>query len=122
MDSFSASKTSKFFGPILRFFFPDISPQSFEFWHGVFRKGGHVTEYFALAVLAYRAFRSPLTDSNSTAKLTMAFIVAVAIGDEFHQLFTVSRGGSMVDVGFDCFGAVAALSALTHLEMRRLTR
>jgi VanZ family protein len=52
----------------------------------------------------------------------MAFIVAVAIGDEFHQLFTVSRGGSMVDVGFDCFGAVAALSALTHLEMRRLTR
>jgi len=43
----------------------------------------------------------------------IAFLLSAAFGgaDEFHQTFVPSRTGSLVDVGWDCLGAVLALIA-----------
>jgi VanZ family protein len=118
-DAFSASNTSGVFVPLMRFFFPGISSEAIAFWHAVFRKTGHVTEYFALGVLAFRAFRNEIPRLTPTAVLTMAFVLVVALSDEFHQTLTLSRTGSLVDVGYDCAGAVAALWLFTQRELRR---
>ena len=103
-DIFSAGNTAGAFAPLMRWLFPGISEGSIDFWHFVVRKTGHVSEYFVLAVLACRAFRK--------AGISLAFAVAFALSDEFHQTFTVSRTGSLVDVGYDAAGAFTAFCML----------
>jgi VanZ family protein len=119
-DAFSGDQTSRFLQPLLRFFFPGLSSSEIEFWHGVIRKCGHVGEYFVLAVFAYRCLR--YTDPNlSRARLQAGlFIVLAAMSDEVHQLMTVSRTGSLVDVGYDTVGGVSALWLTKLYEIRSL--
>ena len=61
-DAFSAGETSKIIVPILLFFFPRLSPQELDLWHGVIRKFGHITEYFILAVFVYRSLKHEQPD------------------------------------------------------------
>ncbi|HEX4999813.1 MAG TPA: VanZ family protein [Terriglobia bacterium] len=112
-DSFSANRTSSFFEPILRFIWPGLSEDAFAFWHGVFRKSGHVIEYFALGALAFRASRNH-RPGVWRALTTLAFVFAIALSDEFHQSMVPSRTASIFDVGYDCSGAVLALSVMTR--------
>ena len=46
------------------------------------------------------------------AAISLAFTVAYAASDEFHQSFTAGRHPSLVDVGIDSVGALIALLAL----------
>ena len=108
-DAFSNDETSKFIVPFLRAFFPSLSPPQIDFLHLLVRKASHVCEYFVLGLLAYRSLRLDQPDVLRAKLHTGAFLLLVALNDEFHQLFTVSRGGSLVDVGYDCFGGVIAL-------------
>ena len=119
-DFMSSSETSRFIVPVLTFVFPGISPGEIEFWHGVIRKFGHVTEYFILAALVDRALVHEHPDLVEAKLRTIAFIVLVALLDELHQSFTASRTASIVDVGYDCLGAVWALWLITTYEFRRL--
>jgi VanZ family protein len=84
------------------------------------RKSDHITEYFILALLAYRCFKSEGTDALETRIRTIAFILLAALSDEWHQWFTASRNPSIVDVGYDCFGAVWALFLIGTYETWRL--
>jgi VanZ family protein len=118
-DAFSGTQTFGFFEYIARFLMPGISSEALEFLHAVARKAGHVSEYFVLGLLTLRAFRGVLPDSMPAENVTMAFVLAVASGDEFHQMLTAFRTGSFVDVGYDCLGAVAALWMATRIELRR---
>jgi VanZ family protein len=102
------------------FFFPGLSPQEIEVWHGVIRKFGHISEYFILAVFTYRSLRHEQPDLAQAKVRTIVFVLFVAMLDELHQRFTVSRGASVVDVGYDCLGAVWALWLITTYETRRL--
>lgn len=102
------------------FFFPGLSPRELDIWHGVVRKFGHVTEYFILAVFAYRSFKYDQPDLIRAKLLTGVFVLSAALFDEFHQSFTMTRGASIVDVGYDCLGAVWALWLITTYETRRL--
>ena len=119
-DRFSADETSRFIVPILKFLFPGFSPREIELLHGVIRKFGHVSEYFLLAVFAYRSFSFEESDLAAATVRTFSFVLLAALVDELHQAFTASRGASIADVGYDCFGALCALWLITNYETRRL--
>jgi VanZ family protein len=120
-DAFSADKTGGIIIPILKFLFPSLTISELSFWHGVIRKLGHITEYFILAVFAYRSLRRVQAADLMQAKLrTIGFVFAAAVFDELHQRATLFRTASPMDVGYDCFGAVFALSVITVYEAWRL--
>src|SRR5437868_989421 len=105
-DTFSSQHTSTFIVPALTYFFPALSYDDIDFWHIFLRKIGHISEYFVLAALAYRCFRYEEIDPLETRVKTIAFVLLAALLDEWHQHFIPSRGSSIVDVGYDCIGAV----------------
>jgi VanZ family protein len=119
-DVFSSSQTSRIILPILTFFFPGLSPDQLDLWHGVIRKLAHITEYFILALFTYRSIRYDETDPAQAKLRTMTFVVLAASLDEIHQRFTAFRTPSPVDVGYDCLGAVGALWLITTYEIRHL--
>ena len=119
-DAFSADQTSRFIDPVLWYLFPGFSDQQIHFWHFVIRKVGHITEYFILALLAYRCVGHEESDLIETRLKTIAFVLMAALLDEWHQRFTAARGPSIVDVGYDCLGAVWALWLINIYETRYL--
>src|SRR5688500_10779108 len=56
-DLMSAEHTSRFIGPFLRWFAPDITDATIASIQLVVRKSAHLTEYAILAALLYRALR-----------------------------------------------------------------
>ncbi len=73
----------------------------------ILRKCAHMTEYFILAFLFYRALK--VTFALKFALLI--FITALssllyAISDEVHQLFVVSRSGNIRDILIDSIGII----------------
>ena len=119
-DYFSASRTSSAIVSILHFIFPSRSLHQLEFWHAVIRKIGHVTEYFLLAIFTYRTMKLEHLDWTQAKVRTMGFVLFAASFDELHQAFTLFRTPSPFDVGYDCLGAVWALSLITIYEIWRL--
>lgn len=119
-DLMSSSETSKVIVPILTFLFPGLSPGEITLWHGILRKLGHIAEYFILAILVYRSLKYERPGLIDATMRAIAFVVLVALVDEFHQSFTAYRQASIVDVGYDCLGGVWALWAITSYEARRL--
>ena len=119
-DMLSSSETSRFIVPALTFFFPHLQSADLSFWHEVIRKLAHIAEYFILAGLVYRGLKFEHPDLIDAKFRTIGFIALAALLDEFHQSFTASRRASIVDVGYDCLGAVWALWLITTYEFRRL--
>ncbi len=74
-------------------------------WDLAARKFAHATEYGVLALLVQRAhgLRTPYG-----LLLTVAWCVAYAASDEFHQSFVLGRHGAALDVLVDSFGATIA--------------
>ena len=88
--------------------------EQLQFWHHVIRKAAHVTEYCILGILVWRAIRVDMPRPTTVGVLTLLFVAAAATVDEFHQSFIPSRGSSIVDIGWDCIGGLAAI-ALTWI-------
>ena len=105
-DTFSANETFRIIVPILRFLVPDMSPGGIELLHGVLRKAGHVTEYFIVGLLAYRAFQHGQLFTTRVKTAAILFVVVAAMSDEAQQLLTATRIGSILDVGYDCVGGI----------------
>jgi VanZ family protein len=126
-DLLSAEHTSRFIGPFLRWFVPDLSDATIASIQLVVRKGAHLTEYAILAVLLYRALH------QDHRRIGKAFIVCFLIAagyaalDELHQAFVASRTGSPWDVMIDCIGAllgvviywIAAGNRKSKIEIRK---
>jgi hypothetical protein len=116
-DSFAHSETSRIIGPMLRWLFPDISPEQMAtalYW---IRKPMHPAEYGLLAALTWRA--SALTwplDRRRWAIIALGLATALAIGDELRQSLLPTRTGSGLDSMLDVAGAAAALLGLFALE------
>jgi VanZ family protein len=119
-DMMSSSETSRFIVPLLKFFLRGVSPAGIDFWHAVIRKLAHVTEYFILAILVYRALKFDGFGPVGGRLRTIVFVVLAALFDEFHQSFVASRTATIVDVGYDCLGGVWALWVIAFYEFRRL--
>ena len=70
-DLLSAEHTSRFIGPFLRWFAPDVSDATIVSVQLVVRKCGHLTEYAILAALLYRAFRR-----SRPSAIALCFMIA----------------------------------------------
>jgi VanZ family protein len=118
-DLMSAEHTSRFIGPFLRWFGPDITEATVASIQLVVRKCGHLTEYAVLAAFLYRALRQ--RREQVTAAAIIAFLIAAiyAALDEFHQSFVASRTASGWDVMIDCLGAVVGLAICSRFRRRR---
>lgn len=106
-DLLSAEHTSRFIGPFLRWFAPDVSDATVASVQLIVRKGGHLTEYAILAALLYRALRLYRGRAFPFAFLVAAIYAAL---DEFHQSFVATRTGTSWDVAIDCLGAAIGLA------------
>ena len=119
-DAFASEETSKIIVPLLKFSFPSLSTGQLDFWHLVIRKLGHMTEYFILAGFTYRSLRQEQPDFSEDKLRTLGVVAIAAVVDELHQGSTSFRTASVIDVGYDCLGAVWALWLITAYEARRL--
>ena len=121
--TFSAKNTYLITEPILRFLMPSILPEKVDMIHGIIRKLGHVTEYFILGLLLFRAFRSGSGELRILRWACYSFLVVVlyALSDEFHQSFVATRTASLFDVGIDTLGGILAqgVSVLWHFSRQR---
>jgi len=117
--TFSSENTSLIIEPILRFLLPSISSEKVAMIHAAIRKSGHVTEYFILGILLFRAFRGGSKELRNVrwAFSSLLVVVLYAASDEFHQSFVPTRTASLVDVGIDTLGGIIAqcVSILWHL-------
>jgi VanZ family protein len=101
--------------------FPQASEETLRLIHLIIRKAGHLTEYAILALLAARAFR---TSSRELLRrrwfwMSLLFVVAYSLSDEFHQSFVPSRGASIYDSMIDSLGGLAALALLAFKTRRQ---
>ncbi len=108
---FSASNTSRFIGPLLKWLFPGRTEAELVSLHGLVRKAGHFLEYALLAFLARRAF---VTSSNAFIRrrwfeLATLLVVVNSLLDEWHQSFVPSRTGSIYDSLIDIAGGLTVL-------------
>jgi VanZ family protein len=115
-DLMSAEQTSRFIGPFLRWFAPDITDATIASIQLVVRKGAHLAEYAILSALLLRALRQHLIAARSVAFVLAALF---AVLDEFHQAFVPSRTGSPWDVMIDCIGAL--IGVVIYVRMTRRT-
>ena len=118
---FSSDHTSRFIVPLLNFLFPQLSPHDVDLIHGLIRRAGHVTEYFILGVLLFRAFRSdsPYPWRPRWTLYAIIAVVVYAMSDEFHQSFVGSRSASLIDVSIDSAGGVLSQVAVTFRHLLR---
>lgn len=118
-DLMSAQHTSRFIGPFLRWFVPDITAENIAAVQLVVRKAAHVTEYAILAALLLRALRGTRpAPRGRDAALAAAVAVTCAAADEYHQSFVATRTGSPVDVTIDAIGAVIGTTLCWWLMSR----
>ena len=106
----SGEETSVWLGRMLRALFPGLSPEGLDAVHFLSRKTAHVAEYGVLAILWRRAIGSTW--------IALALSVLTASLDEFRQVFTPGREGSVYDVLLDGTGAAAALLVVSTLLSR----
>jgi VanZ family protein len=119
-DPASGHHSSSIFAPLVRWFFPTISPDSLETVLLYARKCGHLAEYAILAMLLWRALRWHSEDPRRpwrwpTVWLVLALAALYAASDEFHQTFVPTRVGCVRDVVIDTCGAALGLAFLLGL-------
>ncbi|MFT9487184.1 MAG: VanZ family protein [Tepidibacillus sp.] len=86
------------------------------------RKGAHLTEYFILGFLIYRAFWSTGYSKRKLLVFALLLSILYAASDEFHQMFTSNRTPHVEDVVLDSIGAFLGieLASLFYRQDRRL--
>jgi VanZ family protein len=118
--TFSARNTALVIEPVLRFFVPSITSERVALIHGIIRKSGHVTEYFILGILLFRALRSGSEKFNLSWVIYSLLILALyAAADEFHQGFVADRTPTLSDVGIDTFAGFLAQGVSVLRALRR---
>lgn len=113
-DPFSATNTHRYIDPVLRFFFPDLTPAGFVLAHSIIRKTAHFVEFFILGALSYWASRRGRQPAWRPRWAVQALAIAgvFALVDEGHQRFVASRTASLADSMIDFCGAAASQAAI----------
>lgn len=119
-DTFSASNTSRFIGPFLKWIHPEVTPETVRVFQMFIRKGWHVWEFFVLTLLLWFALGWTLRKgqirnvgwSRRRALITCTGAVVYAMADEWHQSFRPTRGGAWSDVAIDSIGIGLAMLLL----------
>jgi VanZ family protein len=97
---FSASNTSRFIEPVLRFLLPDASGTTIALLHGLIRKAAHFANY---SILFWILIHGPLV---GRPYLALTLCVCYAFLDEGHQILVPGRSPSLYDVVLDSSGAL----------------
>ena len=105
-DEFSTAHTQGWLSRI----FGELPPIA----NHIFRKGGHITAYAILGLLAWRAHRS--------LPVALAIVIGVATADETMQSMTLTRQGTPFDVLLDTCGALLALTVVPAVRARLSSR
>jgi len=115
---FSASNTSMFIRPLLKWLFPGHSEAELTSLHVLVRKAGHFFEYAVLAFFARRAFISSthLFIRRRWFELALLLVVVNSFLDELHQSFVPSRTGSIYDSFIDIAGGLTVLIVFKLFE------
>ena len=113
-DSNSGNHSSRLIGPLVRFFAPNIAPETLEIIILGVRKTAHLTEYAVLAMLVWRVRRKPPAGELPLwqwpdAWWTMTVCILYAATDEWHQSFVPNREAAVHDVFIDAIGAAGGL-------------
>lgn len=112
-DSFSSENTATLFSPIVRWLFPHLTLEQFNFVHHIIRKTAHFTEYFIFCMLLYRGVRRDGRGWRWTWGISALSVAAgYSILDEVHQAFVASRTASPYDSLLDSIGAFFAFAVL----------
>ena len=112
----ASAQTSRFIRPLIEFFFPSASPDTFLLIHAFIRKAAHFIEYAVLAFLAARVF---VIGQKHWILLSFAVVAVVAATDEINQSFYSSRSGSGWDVLLDAAGGAFALLCIAVFRRRK---
>ncbi len=109
-EGFSAANTHRYVDPLLRYFFPNLTPAGFVLAHGLIRKAAHLTEFFILGLLAFWAARRGRSSRWRWQWAVQALLLGAvyALADETHQMFVPNRTGSYLDSLIDCGGVLAS--------------
>lgn len=120
-DAFSGENTGSLFYKIFHALIPSLTPEQFQPIHILIRKAAHFTEYGILALALFRAFRAGalVRWSWRWAVYSLVIVAAYALLDEFHQTFTLTRGGSIYDSLLDFSGGATALLMLWGIRKSR---
>ena len=113
-DSKSGNRSSQLIGPFVRFFAPNIAPETLDIIILSVRKTAHLTEYAVLAILVWRARRQPQPREFRIwrwpdARWTLLICILYASTDEWHQSFVPNRESAVHDVFIDAIGATGGL-------------
>jgi VanZ family protein len=112
-DSFSSEHTANILSPVVRWLFPHLTEDQFNFVHHIIRKSAHFTEYFIFCVLIYRGVRGDRKGWRWGWGISALSVAAgYSIMDEIHQSFVVSRTASPYDSLLDSIGAFFAFAVL----------
>jgi VanZ family protein len=122
-DTRSMQHSSRIFGPIIHWLFPNMGAEGVERLVFVSRKCAHLTEYAILAVLIWMAWVHGEVAAQPrwnwrAGGVVLSIAALYAATDEVHQLFVPKRQGSVWDVLLDTFGAGCGLF-LVWLLLRR---
>ncbi|MBC8002178.1 MAG: VanZ family protein, partial [Opitutaceae bacterium] len=102
-DSKSGNRSSRLIGPLVRFFAPNIAPETLDVIILSVRKTAHLTEYAVLALLVWRARRQPQPGDfpvwrGRDGRWTLLICLLYAATDEWHQSFVPNREAALHDV------------------------
>jgi VanZ family protein len=81
-----------------------------------------VTEYCIASLLLFHSFRNTLQSQRNWRWVFYSLVIVffVAVADEYHQRFVVSRTSSVIDVGIDIVGGVLGQwISVTFYRLRR---
>ena len=109
-DLFSASHSGRWLGSIITHILGHPPPpHQLDVINWLARKAAHLTEYFILGALLFRALRGDASGFRARwAVLAIILAACVAAADEWHQLFVPSRTSSAWDALLDSLGAAIA--------------
>ncbi len=82
--------------------------------NAVVRKLAHMTEYFILGLLLWRALRRGREEAWRWSWAAGSLLLGAAWAglDELHQLFERGRGSSVLDIAWDTLGLLLALGVV----------
>jgi len=116
---FTSDNTSRFFVPLVHWLFPSLSRETIDILHHIWRKCGHLTEYFIFSLLILRAIRGERRGTRLAWALAAIVVVgAYASLDEFHQSFVPGRTAAVSDVLLDTTGGALAQALAALLAFR----
>lgn len=120
-DVFSGDNTGSLLWKVVAFIYPGVTHELFDLIHFFIRKAAHFTIYSIFALLLFRAFRSGAVARWrwKWALSSLLVVFGYAALDEYHQTFTLHRGGSIYDSLIDTSGAVVTLALLWLFRRKR---